>query len=478
MLMGAWECKMKANIGIGRKLQSPVNNKEEVKVDRKIIIGDEITTAPANTFSTGNPVIHFPNNESYKGFDLDEEILSKHLLLLGGIGSGKTNTFYHLIGTIKERMTKDDIMFIFDSKGDYKELFYDSNNRNHILIGSNPCYQSITYCWDLFGELTQKNGIYDERESMLTAKEIAKQMFSGRESSIQPFFTNASADIVSKIMIYLLRHNKATELSTNKLVEYIKNTSAVSLHNMLVDEKDFKNAATYLGIRSNEKGAYLGLGDQGQGVLGTINSMVNDLLVGPFAEDYGSHKRISMRELVKNKGKKIVFIEYDIALGETLGPIYRILFDLVLKEALGGREQSGNVYLFMDELSLAPNMLHLQNGLNFGRSKNVKIIAGLQSITQLHDIYGQSRGDVIAAGFMNSFCFQTWDLSSRRFVSERFGDNYQHITYWNKGEHFSHQREGRVVEDWDIIDLEVGEAFINLASKKPVRFKYKFKKYI
>ena len=34
----------------------------------------------------------------------------------------------------------------------------------------------------------------------------------------------------------------------------------------------------------------------------------------------------------------------------------------------------------------------------------------------------------------------------------------------------STQREGRTVEDWDILGLEVGEAFINLTGEAPFRF--------
>ena len=38
-------------------------------------------------------------------------------------------------------------------------------------------------------------------------------------------------------------------------------------------------------------------------------------------------------------------------------------------------------------------------------------------------------------------------------------------------------REGNVVEDWDILDLEVGEAFVNLTQKRGVCFKYKFPRF-
>lgn len=55
---------------------------------------------------------------------IDEDLLSKHFLLLGGIGTGKTNTFFQIIQQIRQNMVKDDIVIIFDTKGDFYEKFY------------------------------------------------------------------------------------------------------------------------------------------------------------------------------------------------------------------------------------------------------------------------------------------------------------------------------------------------------------------
>lgn len=49
----------------------------------------------------------------------------------------------------------------------------------------------------------------------------------------------------------------------------------------------------------------------------------------------------------------------------------------------------GNVYLMCDEFKLLPNLQHIEDGVNFGRSLGVKIIAGIQSIEQLYEIYGE-----------------------------------------------------------------------------------------
>lgn len=452
-------------------------SRNNITVDKHVLYGEDIRYGVAPIHTYANCKVIFQNEKGDFDFGLTDDMLSKHLLLLGGVGSGKTNTFYYIIDSLQRQMTDNDIMIIFDTKGDYKNQFYDKNDEKHILFGNNEVYRNFSKSWNIFGELRNSVGEFEEKESLLVAKEISKQMFKGRNSISQPFFVHAAADIVAKILIHKIREYKENPQThapdTCDFVSYIQKSIPATYHRMLYSYEDFRNTTMYLGLKNDGSMS----GSQGLGVIAEINSMVNDLFIGPFAENY-KNGSISMRELVRKKQGKTVFIEYDMSVGETLGPMYRILFDLALKEALGGRsDKRGNTYLIIDEARLLPNLMHLQDALNFGRSLGVKVFAGLQSISQLYDAYGEEEGRVIAAGFMNSFCFQTWDLESRRFISERFGSNYQNLSYIYGGEIVKIQREGNVVEDWDILNLEVGEAFVNLAEDKPIRFKYKFKRF-
>lgn len=453
------------------------NYKNNISVEKHLLYGEDINFGTIPKYLSDNDYKVFFPSDNERTFGLSDDILSKHLLLLGGIGSGKTNVFNFIIESLQESMTDEDIMIIFDSKGDYKRHFFDKNNSKHVLLAHAEEYRGLSKSWNIFDELKDASGRFDEKTSSSVAKEISKQLFVGRESSSQPFFVRAAADIVSKVFIHKIREKNSNvikqELTTADFVNYIQKATAVDYHKMLYKYEDFRSATTYLGVTKDGNM----LGSQGLGVIAEINSMVNDMFSGSFAQDYGNGS-ISMRDLVRKKQGKSVFVEYDLSVGITLAPIYRILFDLALKEALGGRKENrGNIYFIIDEASLLPNLIHLQDALNFGRSLGVKVIAGLQSITQLYDAYGEEKGKVIAAGFMNSFCFQTWDLESRQFISERFGANYQNLSYYYDGKPITLQREGNAVEDWDILHLEVGEAFVNLTLQKAVRFKYKFKKY-
>lgn len=443
---------------------------DEAEPTRTVLYGTDIRRSIIPGDTLRNPYLLAFSDPQNRLFAMSPDMLSKHLLILGGIGSGKTNTFNFIIESLLARMTRDDVMIIFDTKGDFYKRFYQRNSSLFCLIGNDVHYESITQSWNIFDELRDADGRFSKR-SEYTAKEIANQLFEGRESDAQPFFTQAAADLVAKAMIHLcrkaVREGTDRQLTTRHLVTFLKTATHQTYYDMATDphNPDFAGAVTYFGEPGQR------LTPQALGVFGNINSMVNDMFIGVFADD-SPNGSISMRSLVRNKGAKIVFIEYDLATGETLGPMYRIIYDLALKEALGGRDHRGNTYMITDEWKLLPNLMHFDDALNFGRSLGIKLICGLQSIRQLYDIYGEDRATAMLSGFMNCFCFQAEDYDTRRFVVDRFGQTYDNLSFRSGTENINTQRDGHTVEDWDVLDLDIGCAFVKLNRHDPFVFRF------
>lgn len=440
----------------------------ENTMERRVLLGDSVhdRLAPPHTLSDALAAFYSPEGHA---FGLDADRLSKHLLLLGGIGSGKTNAVNLLLSQLLRQLTGQDIMLIFDAKGDYYRAFYQPGNPRHIVIGNGRHYQHNTLRWNIFGELTGPG--FSAKDCELAAKEMASQLFADRQSPSQPFFHMAAADLTAKAMISFLRQAStswnAPALCNRELVQFLRGADVRTYHDMTQRWEDFRSAQLYFGDPSQK------LTGQALGVFGTINAMVSDLMVGIFGDGDGGERDFSMRDLVRRRGGTVVFVEYDLALGDVLGPVYRILFDMALKEALSqDSDAQGSVYLVIDEFKLLPNLRHIDDALNFGRSLGVKVIAGVQSVNQLYDIYGEYRGKALLAGFMNSFCFQTWDAESREWVSRRFGSNYQDLTFRSSDMPMHVQREGYAVEDWDIRRLRVGQACVNITGESPFLFQF------
>jgi len=182
-----------------------------------------------------------------------------------------------------------------------------------------------------------------------------------------------------------------------------------------------------------------------------------------------------VRWFVRNKGAKALFLEYDVASGETLTPIFRTLIDIAIKEVLGRNHAGGRVFIVLDEFALLPQLSLLANGLNFGRSLGLRFIVGTQNIAQVQQRYGRDVGSSILSSFGTVFSFRLYDQLSRDFVRGRFGKNRRVIRYdaalksRGVGETTV---EGSVVEDWDISSLAVGECIAALPNAVPIKFNF------
>ena len=407
---------------------------------------------------TPKAVIRIPGefNGKRAAFGLTDQILSKHLLLVGGTGSGKTNLFYHIVKQLTKRMTKDDVMLIFDSKGDFYSKFYSPKD---ILIGNSAQYRKQSEKWNIYEEITSDGK--DFTSVTQCTQEICKSLFSDlvERNSSNPFFPIAARDLLASIIVALVREGVVPDNCDIK--NYIDATPVEELRVLLGRHKELASVASYIGGKA---------GSQAQGVLSEMYSVVRDIFTGVFA-DSGD---FSMRKFIRQKGGRVAVIEYDLAIGDVLSPVYTLLFDLALKEALGRTATQGNVYLIADELKLLPNLRHLEDGINFGRSLGVKILAGLQSIDQLNANYSsESKAKNAVSGFSSVFAFQQNDYTTREYVSQLMGRNMilESFPEADGSIHYE-KREGYTVEDWDLTSLSVGEAIVKLPSIQPFRFKF------
>jgi len=393
-------------------------------------------------------------------FTLDEDVLSKHTMLIGGTGCGKTTLFYHFISQIKRNMTNDDVMIVFDSKGDFFSKFYDKST--DFVIGNSRQYSTMSEHWNVYKEILADG--WEERDYIINTQEICKSFFEERtKNTTNAFFPNAARDLLAAVITAFVREGKndpdiKKEFFYNeKLKDFLDLSDSQTIMDLLQDSPDANAVLSYIS----------GDNAQSQGVLSEMYSVIREIFIGVFA-DKGA---FSMREFVRKKGKKALFIEYDLSIGSMLTPVYRLMFDLALKEALGRNKAQGNVYLICDEFKLLPHLRHIDDGVNFGRSLGVKVFAGIQSIEQLFEIYGQSRGRNIAAGFSSIYAFRANDVATRDYITGLFGKNiilekYQRLD----NQMIEEKRNGQTVEDWDMNSLKVGEAIVGLPFSQPFRF--------
>ena len=404
---------------------------------------------------------------SFYGYDCDgrrvripltPDLLSQHMMLIGSIGTGKTNAFNQIVRQIGDQMTADDVMIIFDTKSDFRDLFFRPGI--DVIIGNDSRAtgpQGPDY-WNLFLEIEQDEQL---EENII---EMTKTIFAERlEKTSQIFFPNAAKDLLGAMITYLLRFDGHPTNETLK--QALQAMTPAGMLEMLLKMPEMTAMRAYIDGKA---------GPQQMGVLSELQSIAREILIGSF----GKRGTLAMRQLVREKKGRRIFITYDLRVGQALTPIYRLLFDLAIKEALGRKKSEGNVWLIADEFRLLPKLAHVGDAVNFGRGMGVKFVIGIQNIEQVYEAYGQSAARSILSGFMTKVVFYLNDPGSRQYIIDTFGRNRKMETYMSR----LHQkglvetvRDANVVEDWNITNLRRGEAILALPYREP--FLFKFEKY-
>jgi hypothetical protein len=217
---------------------------------------------------------------------LSKELLSRHMLFIGGTGSGKTNALNFFIQDIKNKMTDNDVMIVFDTKGDFERKFF--NVEKDVIIGNSPRYRSRSRIWNVYEDILADG--WDEDDYLINLNEISASLFKKYESGSQPFFALAARGVFSAVLLNFIRRKKLLTDGNMKpnLVEkanafFDKNFNNRGIVNCFNSAKiqDFHDIARkftdLIKIQS-----YLGDGknSQGLGVLAEVHVMLQDIFLG------------------------------------------------------------------------------------------------------------------------------------------------------------------------------------------------------
>ena len=387
----------------------------------------------------------------------DDDYLSRHLLFLGGIGTGKTNAMMQLVLALRERADPDDVFVVFDTKGDFLREAYQPGDA---VIASDPGAVPGGVVWNVFREMIDED--QDARSDQ--AYEIASTVFSEDLSrASQNFFFAAAARDIFYAVLEAMAREKDQDYSNADLRRQLER-SHKDLWDLITGHQDLAGQARYLAGSGNTPDS--------------VRAFLQQTIGNAFSSTFRRAGDFSVRQFVRGKGARALFIEYDIAIGSRLLPVYRVLMDLAIKEALGlpRRGGRGSVYLILDEFALLPELSHISDGINFGRSLGLKFIVGTQNIDQVLHAYGPEVGRTILSGFGSVFAFRLMDDASRNLVRQRFGSNRKQITTHAAIRSQGVRQElvdGNVIEDWELSGLSVGHCIVSLPEGAPFFFAFR-----
>lgn len=448
-------------------------------VYREVILGDDLTNAAVPDVPE-HPAVILPSYDGQQRFGLTHAQLAKGVLAIGPAGCGKTNALYQLVQPLKAALARSgDKMVILDSKGDFYRRFHCNGD---LVISAGEAFAGESQRWNIYheiGPLDRLGDPYNQYEETALAFEICRGLFndaaSGDSGSNTAFFMDAAAQLMAGVIIHNMREafrlGRTDRLCNKALVDFLLSAKTSDYLRILDMNPDLRALSSYLSTGNDSAGS-----EEGQGVLSTLTQMVRRILYNrAFATGTARDVPFSIRDFICGPGARTLFVELDISQAEVQKPMARLLMDLAMKNEMSRQmsNSSSSLYLVCDELALAARSNQMVTALNFARDlggRSIYLIAGVQNIHQILDIYGREAGMSLLS-FGNSFTFCSLDADTRRFASDRCGSCLERLSFTD-GERQSNVREGKVLNDWDLLRLKPGQAVVKIDSSAP--FLYHF----
>jgi len=295
---------------------------------------------------------------------LTDKELEGNVFVFGQQGSGKSVIIKPLLKNI---IDTNEIVVIYDEKREYSELFYDA--QDSILIA--PWDKRSAY-WDISKDL----------QSTKDFELMSQRLILDRTSD--PMWSNGAKAIFAGILAICKSQNEdgwgwsdiADTLSTEDFI----------LRELL--DRNYKSAVRYIEPNSKTTHGFMS-------TLMTDVAWINSIAVNWKKTDKNA---FSINEWLEGKNPKIKKIiiqshpKFKFVGAPLCNAMLGLLTSLILSKPDG---HSRNTWLVLDELGNLPKNDSLKEWLSLGRSKGCRLIAGTQSMSQLHEKYGEKDTDTI-----------------------------------------------------------------------------------
>lgn len=374
-----------------------------------------------------------------------------HLLLNGATGTGKSVLLRELVYSA---ILRGDRLVIVDPNGDMYSKF---GRDKDVLL--NP-YDIRTQGWSFFNEIRSD---YDFQRYAL---------------SLVPRRPSEDAEEWANYGRLLLRETarKLDRIGQPSIRELFKWTTIIPPDQL----RDFLEGtlAESLFVGSSEATR----------ALSSARFVLSDKLSEHVSMPDGN---FSIREWLENPDGGNLFITWREDMGPALRPLISAWVDVVCTSILSMDENPNRrIWLIIDELASLEKLASLEDALTKGRKHGLRVVAGLQSISQIESIYGSKDAQTLRSCFRNLIVLggSRTDPKTNEDMSSSLGEHeverprYSRNTSgvrWKTGITKSIERpRERVVTATEISNLPELIAFIAFAGNYPIsRVKLEIKKF-
>ena len=369
---------------------------------------------------------------------------SKHILITGSTGSGKTNCLHTLLPQIRAQKQP---AIIVDTEGDMVSRYY---RKGHDII-INP-YDIRTHNWNLWSEINSGKCI----------KKIATSFFPDSPPDSGDYdkkWTSWGRMLFIGCLDHLKHENKMSIENLYNLIhrdsieDLTKKLASTSVGSLLSSKSD-NNAAPH-NIRINT----------------ILATEWLDVLSDSAKNSFSFKKWFS--ELDKTSDDRWIFITCDGSDSKVLLPFFSVITDIALNSLISiGINENRKVWFIFDELAKLKYLPTLQENITLLRKYGGCILAATQSFNQLFAHYGRNSGSVMLGQFNTNIIFRISETEEARIITKRIGEieylNHQkNISYgaheFRDGVSYTEQEKKKdLINISDLSKLEVHQAYILL----------------
>jgi type IV secretory pathway TraG/TraD family ATPase VirD4 len=388
---------------------------------------------------------------------IGDALLSRHILLLGGPGTGKSNMMRHLIRNLRANLTDADVMLVLDPTGEHAAQFCQAGD---IVFADDQRASDGTgeAQWNLFAELT------DDARLIEDASALCDALFEERiRTAADPYAATGARDLTLALIVYLARQNDPSLRNNETLRGLIDGFDAESMQTILNTLPELRAMGAYLSDPTSR---------QALSVVAALQQAARAMFQGRF----GAAGSLGIRATLRRKGGKVIYLCYDASRGRDTGTVFSSLLDIALAEALTRQENEGSIYLILDDVCALPPLFHLLDALLYGRVKGLRFAVALPGISRLQERYGEAHAQAALDAFGTIVTFRLHDRAARAYVKGLYG-RHRVVETFNSSVQvrgvIEQVMDQYIIEDEDLTALQTGESIIATTHYPPFYFRMK-----
>lgn len=385
-----------------------------------------------------------------EGLPLIKDAETRHILVTGTTGCGKTNLFDIILPQIRKRadnLDQSNKAIIIDIKGKYVAKYY--NPETDFIF--NP-FDRRSINWDIWSDCTQDSHY----------ESFAQGIIPDKKYSSDDVWDKSSRIVLVEILKKLARNNTP---NINELFHVIDAMNITDLEKFL----EGTNAAKLVS-KGGEKTSFSIL----MNLISNI-SPLRYLSQNLATESKEQQSKFSFRNWIENNEQKNknswLFITARADQIDSIRALMSAAIDTALNAALSLREdKKRKIWFIADEIPVLNKLSSLKKGLTLGRENGCAIMLGIQDISQLRSIYGFDDSKTILNNINTHFIFRYQDPGTAREMSEMLGvveqEHHNETQSYGSsnikdGVSFSkHIQSKSLVLPVEIANLKVGEAYV------------------